>query len=251
MHGIKYHLQSGEIILHLTAYSSEQLQAQAGAEYGVAEIEDNVTSVDHWYTGNQIQNRQTITPTVSKRYAAPGENITITNLPNACWLFNSQTMTTEQVTGGAKSYSASSPISMLVRVVGRYKFDVELHFDELASVQNEAKLTIDTLAEDARNRVVTPGSGQAMTYIRKAEVARIYIANGVLSSSAEQRLEDEASRLGVSIADAATAIVAIADQWEAIDAAIDNIRLTSKKAVDDATSANTVHGILNAITWPV
>ncbi len=89
-----------------------------------------------------------------------------------------------------------------------------------------------------------------MTYLRKAEAAKLYLAGSALSESQQLRIQDEATRLGVALADAASAITATANQWEAIDANIDNIRLTTKLAITNATTTAAAKAAYAGIVWP-
>lgn len=122
---------------------------------------------------------------------------------------------------------------------------------DLAAEKLAAQTEIDAQAETCRNQVVTPGSGQAMTYIRKAEAARRYIAGESLDAPSLKRITDEADRLGVSDLEAAQSLVGIAEAWELLDAEIDNIRLTAKQQIENAGSKTAINAILAAIIWPV
>jgi hypothetical protein len=95
---------------------------------------------------------------------------------------------------------------------------------------------IDADAEAIRLQYITPGSGQTLTYLRKLDAARGYLAGAPLTDAQMARITHEAARLNVTAEQAAESLVAIGDTWDALDAALDNARLVAKQAITDATS---------------
>ncbi len=92
---------------------------------------------------------------------------------------------------------------------------------------------IDAEAEGMRALFITPGSGQALTYIRKEAEARAYVADNGASTPL---LTAEASATGVTVADLAATVIASADQWTAIGAQIEALRIGAKQGLSQAAN---------------
>jgi hypothetical protein len=92
---------------------------------------------------------------------------------------------------------------------------------------------IDRQAEAVRQRFLTPGAGQAMTYQRKEAEARAWLAD---STVATPFLSAEATARGMEIADLAAEVVQLADAWTEIGAAIEGVRMGAKAAVGTAAT---------------
>lgn len=90
---------------------------------------------------------------------------------------------------------------------------------------------VDLAAEAFRGQFLTPGAGQAMTYQRKEAEARAWSEDADPASFPFLALE--ASATGATIADVAASVIAAADQWALIGAAIEGARLGAKKAIND------------------
>ncbi|SDH88101.1 hypothetical protein [Roseospirillum parvum] len=113
---------------------------------------------------------------------------------------------------------------------------------------------VDAAAEAARNRYLTPGSGQALTYQRKEAAAR-----ACLSAHSESNPPDPAdwpmlacdipSQAG-SVLGAAQTIIANADAWEAVAAQIEAIRLAAKTAIRAAVTDAEALAIPAGLEWP-
>lgn len=110
-----------------------------------------------------------------------------------------------------------------------------------------AKATIDAAAEAARSRFVTSGSGQAMTYQRKLEEARLH-ADG--APGPFPILEASIGADGVNLAAVAAVVLATADAWAGIAAQIEGLRLGAKRAVDQASDGAAIAAIVGNIEWP-
>lgn len=90
---------------------------------------------------------------------------------------------------------------------------------------------IDEQAEQARASVITIGSGQAMTYLRKEAEARAWLAD---NNSPVPFVEAEANATSRTIADVAQTIVEQADAWLAVGPRIEAARIAAKRAVSEA-----------------
>lgn len=246
----KYHVASGHIMSRLTVVDASHLEAQREPEYEFMPVAEGAEPKDYYVTtGGTLEVRSKIA-TGGNKSSGVGENIEISGLPQDCWVRYDNKMV--KSTNGKVSTSLGSEGKKLVEVVGKYIGNPYfLAWTMIDGLKSETKSQIDADAEAARARVITIGSGQAMTYIRKAEAARAHLAGDTLSDAQMMRLNDEATRLGISLDAACQSLVATADAWETIDAHIDNIRLTKKADVDAAKSGAQVASIYAGIQWPV
>ena len=199
-----------------------------------------------------IHARQAITPTIdqTRLTTEEGSVATITGLgtPLTVLLVNGEAIV---ATEGSCEFSSTEPGEYCVAIGGAHKgdsFNITVH--DLGEYRASIKTKVDADAEASRNRVITPGSGQAMTYLRKAEAARAFLAGDLTSGPQYDRIDDEAERLGVTMEQAASLIVAIADGWEAMDRMVDKVRLDTKKAIDLATTLDDIDTAYSGATWP-
>lgn len=115
---------------------------------------------------------------------------------------------------------------------------------DIPSVQVAAKNKIDIAAERARQRHITPGDGQSMTYRIKAEEARAYKDAGYPADMTEYPFVDaEAAATGETATATADAVIAQEDAWKAIGASIEGARLGGKKDVDDAADVSSIESV--------
>jgi hypothetical protein len=250
---VRYVKQTGEILCILTLDTKTPPSAYADADHGVLQVADNFAGqVDAMYvTNGAVQNATQITLQASTALAAPGESVTVTGIPNPAWVLNSQTQQLTYVTNGQYTFTSTTEDWVGVILQGKYYGQIAVEFSNLASHKAKAKAEVDYAAEAARSRVVTPGSGQAMTYLRKADAAVAFLAGATLTAAQQARIDDEAARLGVTDTQAAQSLVDTANQWEMLDASIDNLRLVAKKNIDAATSGTAINAVVAGIDWPV
>jgi len=123
----------------------------------------------------------------------------------------------------------------------------EVSLDELKSV---LKAGIDSAAEAERLKYITPGAGQALTYLQKADEAK-----RLLSLSEEPKATDFpllAAEVGITadtLKGVASSISTANDNWQRIGAAIESIRLGAKKSVDSARSEQDARDAA-VVEWP-
>jgi hypothetical protein len=251
MKGAKFNKATGEIESIVATMTQYELDSQATETVGVIACEDDVSPLTMWVDEDGFKPREDTKAKLDKTVADVGEEFTLSGLPRPCWLFDSILMADVEVTTG--SYTTSSPTEqyILLRLLGRYKGMFEVEVSALAGFRSASTLLIDELAEASRSRVITAGSGQAMTYIRKADAARMFLAGTKISDAQMSRLDDEATRLGITREEAAESLVATADAWETLDATIDNTRLTRKSLIEKATSLQEIRQIVEETVWPV
>ncbi|HEX7927068.1 MAG TPA: hypothetical protein VF678_05705 [bacterium] len=116
-----------------------------------------------------------------------------------------------------------------------------------------ALLAIDAEAERARLRYITPGAGQAMTYLMKAQQAQAY-KDADYTGTVPPLVQAAATGRGLSAQQAADLILATQAAWETVGAAIEQARESGKAAVTAAgtseaiaIAANTAVNALQAI----
>ncbi|MBK1656836.1 hypothetical protein [Paracraurococcus ruber] len=123
----------------------------------------------------------------------------------------------------------------------------------LAALQADALAAVDAAAEAARQRFITPGAGQALTYQQKEAEARRFTPPGTTADypflAAEQAAQASVG-LAVTLAEVATLTLAQADAWIAAGSEIERLRRGAKLAIAAATTAEAVRTAA-AVTWPV
>lgn len=124
----------------------------------------------------------------------------------------------------------------------------------LAEAKEEAKGIVDSAAEAARLRYITPGAAQAMVYQQKAAEARMLQAGGAgpfPHLAAEVGITAKlGGGLAISEAEVAEVVLATEAQWLLVSAAIETVRLTAKRAITLAENEAEVDAALAAIEWP-
>jgi hypothetical protein len=115
----------------------------------------------------------------------------------------------------------------------------------LANRKAMLKADVDHKAERARALYITPGDGQAMAYAAKTEEARAFLAN----ASIGPHLALEAKRLGMSTKDTANHIIRIAEAWARTSAEIEDLRLRTKAAIEEATDHEGAARAAAGFTW--
>lgn len=105
----------------------------------------------------------------------------------------------------------------------------------------EAKVEVDRVAERARLKYVTFGSGQAMTYAEKSDEAADYVAAGYpVDLSSYPFLQAEVNATGKTPVAAADDILMQKSAWIVVGAAIEEARLLGKKNIDAAGTENEI-----------
>jgi hypothetical protein len=129
----------------------------------------------------------------------------------------------------------------------------------LPEVKARLIFMVDADAEKTRLRYITPGAGQAMTYLEKHNQA---VAVHELGQSSANALTDAeyrsmfptlAASVGVeapTLWDAAQLVIARYEAWATISYAIERAKLAGKKAISDASDAAAARAAYEAITWP-
>lgn len=120
----------------------------------------------------------------------------------------------------------------------------------LADVVASLKRQTDSRAEAERLRYITPGAGQALTYMQKSDEARRYLAS---SDPVDADFPLLAAEVGITAPDihgVATIVSAAFGQWQQIGASIEAARLGGKALIEAAETASDAQAAFDAIVWP-
>lgn len=134
----------------------------------------------------------------------------------------------------------------------------------LSEVKGALKSLVDSRAEALRLTLITPGSGQAMeyqeAYAEAVQVDAAIKANAsttfdpaafpMLAASLGFDLDPETGKATTDIPGEARAVLAAYDAYQKAGAAIRNVRLKGKAAIDAATDAASATAAAEAIVWP-
>lgn len=121
----------------------------------------------------------------------------------------------------------------------------EINLDPLKA---QALEKIDREAGEFRLHFITDVPGQQLTYSRKEREARAYVAADTPTSSDFPFLAAEAAETGQSILSVANGVIAAADAWEQMGAAIEGKRMGAKRAVQAAASIPEIV-MASAVNW--
>lgn len=107
----------------------------------------------------------------------------------------------------------------------------------LSALKADAVQKIDTAAGEVRAKYLTIIPGQSETYMYKLADCQQYIADGYPANvTAYPWVDSESLAQGKSAADAADFVVATYLQWRGIGIQIEQLRITGKNGVRDATT---------------
>jgi len=120
----------------------------------------------------------------------------------------------------------------------------------LDALKNGLKASVDFEAEQVRLKYITPGGGQALTYIRKVEQARAAIAHPDPQPADFPLLAATIGIDGETIVDVAHAVLAMDAVWDRVGAAIEQARMFAKTAIDAAPDATAAYAARDAVVWP-
>lgn len=127
----------------------------------------------------------------------------------------------------------------------------------LPGIKSDLKASVDVDAEVCRQRYMTPGAGMAMTYTEKFAQAKAVhdlghdAANAL--SDAELQFPTLAASVGIeapTLWDCAQLVIDKYEQFAALSGIIERARLSGKKAISDASDADSARAAYEGITWP-
>lgn len=129
---------------------------------------------------------------------------------------------------------------------------------DLAAIRAAAHVEIDHMAGSVRASVLTMVPGQEMTYLRKEDQARAYLADGdpddadypllqaSVGADAFPAGHPNAGQLVATVAEAAAVVMMVSAAWTSLGAVIERVRLRGKRLV---TLAETPDQVAAATAW--
>jgi hypothetical protein len=118
--------------------------------------------------------------------------------------------------------------------------------NDLAVLKVAASARVNASAEAVRAQFLTPGAGQAMTYVRKEAEARAWTDGA--DEAAFPFLAAEATACGMTVAALAAIVIAQADTWVRIGSAIEALRRAALVAIETAETLQEIEGA-QAVDW--
>ena len=117
---------------------------------------------------------------------------------------------------------------------------------DLPRVRRDLKDAIDRDAEAMRARFITSGAGMAMTYQEKLAQARAALADAQLLEGEYPLLEASIGIEGDSVMVVAALVINRYNLWVQAASVIETWRLSSKAAIDEATTIEALRAVMNA-----
>lgn len=121
---------------------------------------------------------------------------------------------------------------------------------DILGIRASLKTQVDVAAEVERLKYITPGEGQALTYQRKVEEAKRAITEEEPAPVDYPMLAASIGVDGDTVKEIASIVLAMDGGWAVIGSAIEKIRLSAKKAIDDAATVEAANAVVDAIIWP-
>lgn len=120
----------------------------------------------------------------------------------------------------------------------------------IGAVKEYLKASIDAAAEAERLKYITAGTGQAMTYQRKVQEAHAATAEQDPDPADYPLLSASIGIDGPDLAAVAAVILGMDAAWAQIGAAIEAVRLSTKKTIDEAVDEAAARAAADAAIWP-
>lgn len=126
----------------------------------------------------------------------------------------------------------------------------EMATEYLGQYKSDRKRVVDRQAGAIRSQVASQGYGQEMTYLVKEAEARACLADPNPLNETYPLLAAEIGITGPDLNAVAAEVVTKADEWRALAAQIEAVRLTTKTLIDDALDYAGVDAAIKAAIWP-
>lgn len=121
---------------------------------------------------------------------------------------------------------------------------------DLTAFKTSLKTSIDEAAETERLKYITPGAGQALTYMQKSDEARRYLSEDNPDAANYPLLSAEVGITADDMTGVANIVASAFTQWQQIGAAIEATRLGAKASIDASSNVENAQKIFDAISWP-
>ena len=121
--------------------------------------------------------------------------------------------------------------------------------ETLENMKTRLKTEINYDAEVERKKFITSGSGQAMTYMQKAEEAKRYLADPSPENSMYPLLSAEVGITASTIHDVASVVTAAHNRWQYAGAKIEGQRLRAKSAIESSTTIEGARQAYDSVIW--
>ena len=140
-------------------------------------------------------------------------------------------------------------------------YSLRLFPPTLDEVKQDLQLKVDEQAEQERQKYITGGSGQSMTYTEKFNQAVDYSKKwqAHMKTPTQEPEPNENDYLllkaglgidGSTLIEVAATVTHAYAVWQQIGAAIEGLRLKTKMAIEEAKTAEDAQTIFAAIEWP-
>ena len=131
----------------------------------------------------------------------------------------------------------------------------------IAELKDDLKKQVDELAGKERQKYITDIAGQPLVYREKQNEAFAYSKNWFAHKNAPEEVPEPKENdylmlragLGVegkTMIDVASTVTQAYAEWQIIGAAIEEVRLKTKMAIEEAKTAEEAQAIFEAIEWP-
>ena len=117
----------------------------------------------------------------------------------------------------------------------------------LTPLRDRAYVYIDTAVENARMKVVTPGSGQAMAYQQKYEDALLFLSNPGIDPGEVPHVYAEVGITAPTAAEVAQVVVNLRSLWRNVSAQLEHLRLAGKKGVELAENEDDIDAAIAGV----
>lgn len=248
MHFIRYHKPSGAIDIQVTTHDDENLTLHSREDHRFLCVDSELEG-PMWVQGDKLL-PQTDLGIHTKIRLAVGEPFTVSNLPVGAWIKKDMNLP-QMVREGSFTGSGYADARMAIfALVGPYRASWVVEWVELEDLKTRACDEVDAKAEQVRGQTVTQGDGQARTYQIKAEAAAAFIKGEKISASKLLLLQADATRLNVSVMEAAVNIQAKNEKQDMREAQIEVARLQAKSDIRSANWGREIQSILDNVAWP-
>lgn len=121
---------------------------------------------------------------------------------------------------------------------------------DIEAIKSALAVRVDADAETERGRHITPGAGQAMSYMAKAQQAADYLSAVAPDEGDYPLLAAEIGITGETVADVAGIVNAAYQSWIVIGAQIEAARLAAKRDIAAAETVEAAQAVYDALAWP-